>query len=69
MKKLLVILVVLITTGCTSVKYNGTDTYVKHVNYPEVGKVITQRSESLFLPSAKACIGSDKPPRTTPIAE
>jgi len=41
MKKLLVILVVLITTGCTSVKYNGTDTYVKHVNYPEVGKVIT----------------------------
>ena len=41
MKKLLGILVVLITTGCTTVKYNGTDTYVKQVNYPETGKTIT----------------------------
>ena len=41
MKYLLGIIVVLITTGCTSVKYNGTDTYIKEVNYPEDNKVIT----------------------------
>jgi hypothetical protein len=41
MKKLLGILVVLTATGCTSVKYNGTNTSVKQVDYPEVGKVIT----------------------------
>lgn len=41
MNKLLVILVVALTTGCTSVKYNGSDTFVKQVNYPEVDKVIT----------------------------
>ncbi len=41
MKKLLGVIVVLITTGCTSVKYNGSDTYVKEVNYPELAKTIT----------------------------
>lgn len=41
MNKFLVILLVLLTTGCTTVKYNGTDTYVKQVSYPETGKIIT----------------------------
>ena len=41
MKKLLGIFAVLIITGCTTVKYNGTDTYVKQVDYPEAGKIIT----------------------------
>jgi hypothetical protein len=41
LKKLVGIFVVLITTGCTSVKYNGTDTFVKEVNFPEVNKLIT----------------------------
>ena len=41
MKKILGILAVLITTGCTTVKYNGTDAYVKQVDYPETGKIIT----------------------------
>lgn len=27
--------------GCTTVKYNGTDAFVKEVDYPEVNKVIT----------------------------
>ena len=41
MKRLLVIAAVLMITGCTSVKYNGTDTYVKKVDYPEIGQIIT----------------------------
>lgn len=41
MIKFLGIISILVTTGCTTVKYNGTDTFVKEVNYPEVGKVIT----------------------------
>lgn len=30
-----------VMTGCTSVRYNGTDTIVKDVDYPEVGRMIT----------------------------
>ena len=41
MKKLLGLITILITTGCTTVQYNGTDTYVKQIDYPEVGKTIT----------------------------
>ena len=41
MKKFLALLFVVILSGCTSVKYNGTETYVKQVNYPEIDKVIT----------------------------
>lgn len=41
MRILLIIFSVLIVSGCTTVKYNGTDTIVKEVNYPEVGKTIT----------------------------
>lgn len=41
MKVLLLVISILIVSGCTTVKYNGTDTFVKEVNYPEVGKVIT----------------------------
>jgi hypothetical protein len=40
MKKFLGFIATLFTTGCTTVQYNGTDTFVKEVNYPEVGKVI-----------------------------
>lgn len=28
-------------TGCATVKYNGTKTFVKQVDYPQVGKVMT----------------------------
>jgi len=41
MRVLLLVISILIVSGCTTVKYNGTDTFVKEVNYPEVGKVIT----------------------------
>jgi len=41
MRILLLIVSILIASGCTTVKYNGTDTFVKEVNYPETGKIIT----------------------------
>ena len=41
MKKLIGILTVLLITGCTTVKHNGSATYVKQIDYPEVGKVIS----------------------------
>lgn len=41
MKKLFGIFTLLLTTGCTTVQYNGTDTFVKEVDYPEIGKTIT----------------------------
>ncbi|ABM04775.1 hypothetical protein Ping_3076 [Psychromonas ingrahamii 37] len=41
MKKLVVALAVFIMTGCTTVKYNQADNYIKQVDYPETGKVIT----------------------------
>lgn len=40
MKILLAVVSILIVSGCTSVKYNGTDTVVKEVNYPELDKTI-----------------------------
>lgn len=39
MKVLLLVVSVLIASGCTTVKYNGSDTFVKEVSYPETGKV------------------------------
>ncbi|MHA1280469.1 MAG: hypothetical protein ACTSQ8_25160 [Candidatus Helarchaeota archaeon] len=41
MKKIVTLLLLLAITGCTTVRYNGTDIFVKQVDYPEVGKVIT----------------------------
>jgi hypothetical protein len=41
LKKIIGIIVLLITTGCTSVKYNGTKTFVEKVDYPELNKTIT----------------------------
>lgn len=41
MRALLLVIATLLVSGCTTVKYNGTDTVVKEVDYPEVGKVIT----------------------------
>jgi hypothetical protein len=41
MKKLMVVITFFIVTGCTTVKYNGSGTLVKHVDYPVIGKVIT----------------------------
>lgn len=41
MKNLFVILFVLAMTGCTTVQYNGTNTHVKQIDYPEAGKIIT----------------------------
>jgi hypothetical protein len=41
MKILLLAFLILIASGCTTVKYNGTDTFVEEVNYPEVGKPMT----------------------------
>jgi len=34
-------ILIVFTTACTSVKYNGTKTYISEVSYPEVGKVVT----------------------------
>jgi hypothetical protein len=41
MKSIFIILVLFLMTGCTTVRYNGADTFVKEVDYPEVGKEIT----------------------------
>lgn len=41
MKNIFVIIVIIFMAGCTTVRYNGTDKFVKEVDYPEVGKVIT----------------------------
>ena len=41
MKNLFVIIAITLMTGCTTVRYNGTDTFAKEVDYPEVDKVIT----------------------------
>ena len=41
MKNIFILLALILVTGCTTVRYNGTDTFVKEVNYPEVDKVIT----------------------------
>lgn len=40
MKNIFAIIIILMA-GCTTVRYNGTDTFVKEVDYPEVGKAIT----------------------------
>ncbi|MEY8198549.1 MAG: hypothetical protein RPS47_04855 [Colwellia sp.] len=42
MKKIItLILVALVLPACTSVKYNGSDTFIKELDYPETGKVVT----------------------------
>ncbi|MEL0631757.1 hypothetical protein V6237_03160 [Pseudoalteromonas carrageenovora] len=41
MKNLFIIIGIILMAGCTTVKYNGTDAFVKEVDYPEVNKVIT----------------------------
>lgn len=41
MKDTFILLLLVLTTGCTTVRYNGTDTFVKEVDHPEAGKVIT----------------------------
>jgi len=41
MKSIIVLLALFVVSGCTTVRYNGTDTFSKEVDYPEVGKVIT----------------------------
>jgi hypothetical protein len=41
MKKILILIALLMMTGCTTVRLNGTNTFIKTVDYPEVGKMIT----------------------------
>lgn len=41
MKNMLIIMFLFVMTGCTTVRYNVTDTFIKEVNYPEAGKVFT----------------------------
>lgn len=41
MKKFLSLFLVSFLSACTTVKYNGTETYVNQVDYPELNKVIT----------------------------
>jgi hypothetical protein len=41
MKSIIVLFALFVVSGCTTVRYNGTDTFVKEVDYPEVGKLIT----------------------------
>ena len=41
MRIIFVLLAFVLMTGCTTVRYNGTDTFVKEVDYPEVDQVIT----------------------------
>lgn len=41
MKTLLVGVAILLLSGCTTVKYNGANTFVKNVDYPELDKTMT----------------------------
>ncbi|MEH6453917.1 MAG: hypothetical protein V7782_12860 [Psychromonas sp.] len=41
MKKILGIFLLILTTGCTTVQYNGSHTNEKQADYPEVGKTVT----------------------------
>jgi len=41
MKNVIVLFAIFIVSGCTTVSYNGTDTFVKKVDYPEVDKEMT----------------------------
>jgi hypothetical protein len=41
MKNIFFIIALILMTGCTTVRYNVTETYVQEVDYPEVGKIIT----------------------------
>lgn len=41
MKRIFILWALVLMAGCTTVRYNGTDTFVKEVYYPEVDKVIT----------------------------
>ncbi len=41
MNKIVTLLFVTVLSGCTAVKYNGVETYVNQVDYPEIEKVIT----------------------------
>lgn len=36
-----VFVITLIATGCTTVRYNGSETFVSEVDYPEIGRVVT----------------------------
>lgn len=40
-KFLAIFTIVLFTSACTTMKYNGASTYVKQVDYPPIGQVIT----------------------------
>ncbi len=41
MKILTLLLTILFATGCTTVKYNGGETFIKNISYPELGKEVT----------------------------
>lgn len=41
MKNIFVMMAIIFMMGCTTVKYNGMDTFVSEVDYPDVGKVVT----------------------------
>lgn len=41
MKNILIVMALILMTGCTTVRYNGNDSFVQEVDYPETGKVIT----------------------------
>ncbi|MGE4500347.1 MAG: hypothetical protein AB7C96_08405 [Hydrogenovibrio sp.] len=41
MKSILILLTLILMAGCTTVRYNGTDTLIEKIDYPEVGKVVT----------------------------
>ncbi len=40
MKYIIFLPALLVVYGCTTVRYNGTDTISKEVDYPEIGKAI-----------------------------
>ena len=41
MKQVILVVIILLTTSCTTVKYNGPKHVVKQVDYPEIGKIAT----------------------------
>ncbi len=41
MKNLVIVVLLLFLTGCATVKYNGVESIVKKVDYPELGKTVT----------------------------
>lgn len=40
-KPIILLIIIATTSGCASIKYNGSERFIKHIDYPTVGIVQT----------------------------